>query len=160
MSALWRLLAAVLALALLVASGAVYWLHQELAQSRSRLASAQQAQAAAAAALQAERDLASQMETIGTNHEHAREQERQVAADVVADLESGAVRLRRQWQACEAARVSDSAAATAERDALARLRRRDQGDLVRIGRAADNQLRACQAVITAWRSAAQPEPRP
>lgn len=154
MSSLWRSLAGVLALALVAAGMALSWLHGELSQARARTASAEVARAASAAALRAERHLARQMEILGEEHEQERERAPQVAADVVADLQSGVVRLRRQWRACEAARVSDSAAAAAERDALAELRKRDQGDLVRIGREADQQLRACQAVITAWRTAA------
>lgn len=75
-----------------------------------------------------------------------------VPVAVVADVHAGDVRLRRQWAACEANRVSESAASAAECDALAELRATDRGDRVRVGRDADDQIRACQAVIGVCRS--------
>jgi len=89
---------------------------------------------------------------IGAKHEEDREAAEAVPAAVVADLRAGNVRLRRQWAACETNRVSESAASVAERDALAELRRKDQGDLVRVGRDADDHVRACQATVIADRS--------
>ena len=88
---------------------------------------------------------------IGAKHEQDREAAEAVPAAVVADLRAGNLQLRRQWAACETNRVSESAAGIAERDALAELRAKDQGDLVRIGRDADDQVEACQAVIKADR---------
>lgn len=84
---------------------------------------------------------------IGAKHEQDREAAEAVPAAVVADLRAGNLQLRRQWAACETSRVSESAAGIAERDALAELRAKDQGDLVRIGRDADDQVKACQAVV-------------
>jgi len=89
---------------------------------------------------------------IGAKHEQDREAAEAVPAAVVADLRAGNLQLRRQWAACETNRVSESAAGIAERDALAELRAKDQGDLVRAGRDADDQIRACQAVVIADRS--------
>lgn len=90
---------------------------------------------------------ADSLATIGAKHEEHRAAAEAVPAAVVADLRNGNLRLRRQWAACETRRVSESAASTAERDALAELRAKGQGDLVRVGRDADDQLRACQSVI-------------
>ncbi|WP_303748402.1 lysis system i-spanin subunit Rz [Stenotrophomonas pigmentata] len=84
---------------------------------------------------------------IGAKHEQDREAAEAVPAAVVADLRAGNLQLRRQWAACETNRVSESAAGIAERDALAELRAKDQGDLVRIGRDADDQVKACQASV-------------
>lgn len=89
---------------------------------------------------------------IGAKHEQDREAAEAVPAAVVADLRAGNLQLRRQWAACETNRVSESAAGIAERDALAELRAKDQGDLVRTGRDADDQLRACQAIVVEDRS--------
>lgn len=91
--------------------------------------------------------------TIGANHESARIAAQAVPAAVVADLRAGNVRLRNEWQGCKAGRLSDAATATAERDALAASRDALAGDLVRVGRDADDQLRACQAVVLADRAA-------
>ncbi|TDB26363.1 hypothetical protein ATCM_00985 [Stenotrophomonas sp. ATCM1_4] len=89
---------------------------------------------------------------IGAKHEEDRDAAEAVPAAVVADLRAGNLQLRRQWAACETNRVSESAAGAAERDALAELRAKDQGDLVRIGREADDQIRACQAVVRSDRN--------
>ncbi|WP_312914472.1 lysis system i-spanin subunit Rz [Stenotrophomonas sp.] len=93
---------------------------------------------------------------IGAKHEQDREAAGAVPAAVVADLRAGNLQLRRQWAACETNRVSESAAGTAERDALAELRAKDQGDLVRIGRDADDQVRACQETVEADRAEVVP----
>lgn len=87
------------------------------------------------------------MADIGAKHEEDREAAEAVPAAVVADLRAGNLQLRRQWAACETNCVSESAAGAAERDALAELRAKDQGDLVRIGRDADDQIEACQAIV-------------
>jgi hypothetical protein len=88
---------------------------------------------------------------IGAKHEEDREAAEAVPAAVVAGLRDGNLQLRRQWAACETNHVSESAAGAAERDALAELRAKDQGDLVRIGRDADDQVRACQVIVRADR---------
>lgn len=93
---------------------------------------------------------------IGAKHEQDREAAEAIPAAVVADLRAGNLQLRRQWAACETNRVSESAAGIAERDALAELRAKDQGDLVRIGRDADDQIGACQATVKADRAAVSP----
>lgn len=93
---------------------------------------------------------------IGAKHEEDREAAVAVPAAVVADLRAGNLQLRRQWAACETNRVSESAAGAAERDALAELRAKDQGDLVRVGRDADDQVRACQATVKADRAELTP----
>ncbi|HEY1036666.1 MAG TPA: hypothetical protein VGE09_16950, partial [Pseudoxanthomonas sp.] len=72
---------------------------------------------------------------------------------VVADLRAGNLRLRKEWAGCETQRLSDAAASAIERDALAASRDALAGDLVRVGRDADDQLRACQAVVQEDREA-------
>mgnify|MGYP000924401948 CR=1 FL=1 len=99
-----------------------------------------------------EHQQAETLATIGAKHEEDREAAEAVPAAVVADLRAGNLQLRRQWAACETNRVSESAAGIAERDALAELRAKDQGDLVRIGRDADDQVKACQATVNVDRS--------
>lgn len=93
---------------------------------------------------------------IGTQHEEDRRDAETVPAAVAADLRDGNLRLRREWQGCETQRLSDAAAAARERDALAASRDALAGNLVRVGRDADDQLRACQAVIRADREAINP----
>lgn len=91
-----------------------------------------------------EHQQADDLAAIGEKHEEDRAAAEAVPAAVVADLRAGNLQLRRQWAACETNRVSESAAGAAERNALADLRAKDQGDLVRIGRDADDQVEACR----------------
>ena len=100
-----------------------------------------------------EHKAADKMAEIGDKHEEDRTAAEAVPAAVVAELRAGNLRLRQQWQACDADRVSDLAAAATERHAAAVSREADFGNLVRAGRDADDQLRACQAVIQADREA-------
>lgn len=99
--------------------------------------------------LKTEQAQAKTLAAIGDKLEEDRTDAETVPAAVVADLRNGNLRLRKQWAACEASRLSDSPAAAVQRDAEAELRRADQGDLVRVGRDADDQLKACQAVVLA-----------
>lgn len=89
--------------------------------------------------------------TIGAKHEEDRAAAEAVPADVVADLRNGNVRLRQEWAGCETRLLSQAVASTIERDALAASREEAAGRIVRIGRDADDQLAACQAVIKADR---------
>lgn len=89
--------------------------------------------------------------TIGDTHEKDRAAAPALADAVVADLRSGALRLRNDLAACHTDLLSQTAAGTLERDAATQRREEFAGRVVRIGRDADDQLRACQAVIQADR---------
>jgi len=68
---------------------------------------------------------------------------------LVADLESGARRLRAHWQGCVATtELSRAAGAAAVADGGAELRAADSGRLARTGAEADAKVRALQAYIT------------
>lgn len=113
---------------------------------------AAQAQVAAEQGARAtEQSAAADLAEIGTRHEEDRTDAETVPAAVADDLRAGNLRLRREWAGCETRRLSDAAAAAVERDALAASRDEAAGRIVRIGRDADDQLRACQAVILADR---------
>lgn len=88
---------------------------------------------------------------IGAKHEEDRAAAPAVADAVVADLRSGALRLRNDLAACHTDILSQTAAGTLERDAATQRREEFASRVVRIGRDADDQLRACQAVIQAER---------
>jgi len=101
---------------------------------------------------------AGKLADIGETHEKDRNAAEAVPDAVVADLHAGNLRLRQQWQACDADRVSGAAAAATQRHAAAVSREADFGNLVRVGRDADDQLRACQAVVLADREASTAPP--
>ncbi|KIP87468.1 hypothetical protein SN15_01875 [Stenotrophomonas maltophilia] len=96
------------------------------------------------------------MATIGAKHEEDRGAAPAVADAVVADLRSGALRLRNDLAACHTDRLSQAAASAGQRDAAPDLGVTLAGPAVRIGRDADDQLRACQAVVAADRAEATP----
>jgi hypothetical protein len=66
---------------------------------------------------------------------------------VVAGLRAGTVRLRKQWQGCEADRVSATGSGSAEPDAAAADRAESAGRIVRAAREADEQIKALQDVL-------------
>jgi len=98
-----------------------------------------------------EHQLTAELANIGEHHAQQQHAAPAVEAGILADLRAGTLRLRREWQRCETDRVSDLAAATAERDAAAADRDALAAAIVRAGRDADQQLSACQAVIRAYR---------
>ncbi|MEN4951902.1 lysis system i-spanin subunit Rz [Stenotrophomonas sp. TWI819] len=91
------------------------------------------------------------MATIGAKHEEDRAAAEAVPAAVVAELHAGTVRLRHDLATCHTGRLSEAAAGAAQRDAPADLGVTVAGPAIGIGRDADDQLRACQAVIRADR---------
>lgn len=143
-------------LALLLYRGQAIKYRASADQVQAEVAAVRVELAAVRDVLTRERAAAESLSAIGDTHEQARSAAEAVPAAVVADLRAGNLRLRKQWQGCEASRMSDAAAAARERDALAQLRDEAAGRIVRIGRDADDQLRACQAVIEQYREIAAP----
>lgn len=119
----------------------------ELAESRQevKLLAGQVEAVQGARAL--EQNKGQELAKIGAKHEEDREAAAAVPATVVAGVRSGELRLRDGWASCETQRLSDATAAAAERDEAAQRRAEFAGAVVRVGRDADDQLRACQAVI-------------
>lgn len=89
---------------------------------------------------------------IGAKHEEDRAAAQAVPDAVVAELRAGTVRLRHDLATCHTDRLSQTAAGAVERDAATQRREEFAGRVVRIGKDADDQLRACQAVIAADRA--------
>ena len=104
------------------------------------------------AARDTEHKQAEALADIGAKHEEDRQTAQAVPDAVVADLRSGALKLRDGWASCETQRLTEAAAGTRERDAGTQRREEFAGRIVRIGRDADDQLRACQAVVAADRA--------
>lgn len=100
----------------------------------------------------AERIQAESMAKIGEEHEQDRREAEAVPDAVVAELRAGTLRLRNDLATCHTARLSEAAASASQRDENAQLRAEIAGDLVRVGRDADDQIRACQAVVAADRA--------
>ncbi len=88
---------------------------------------------------------------IGAKHEEDRRAAEAVPVAVVADLRTGNLQLRDDLATCNTARLSAAVAGAVERDAGAQLRAEVAGAVVQVGRDADDQVRAAQAVIEADR---------
>lgn len=85
---------------------------------------------------------------IGAKHEEDRQAAQAVPDAVVADLRNGVLKLRNDLATCHTDRLSEAAAGAVQRDAPAQLRAEVAGAAIRITRDADDQLRACQAVVS------------
>ncbi|UXA66023.1 hypothetical protein [Xanthomonas prunicola] len=123
----------------------------EGAASEQKAGTALGALAGEQAARATEHQQAETLSSIGEKHEQDRETAQAVPDAVVAELRSGALKLRDGWASCETQRLTEASAGAAERDAAAERRDEFAGSVVRVGRDADDQLRACQAVVAADR---------
>ncbi|WP_121040197.1 lysis system i-spanin subunit Rz [Stenotrophomonas rhizophila] len=103
-------------------------------------------------ARQVEHTQGHRMATIGAKYEEDRAAAETVPAAVVAELRAGTVRLRHDLATCHTGRLSEAAPGAVQRDAPADLGVTVAGPAIGIGRDADDQLRACQAVIAADRA--------
>ena len=119
----------------------------DLAESRQAAQQAQAETKAVESARATEHEQADKLAEIGAKHEEDRAAAPAVADAVVADLRADRLRLRREWAGCETQRLSEASAAAVERDAATERREQLAGEIVRIGRDADDHVRACQAVI-------------
>ena len=122
----------------------------DLAESRQQAAQLTGQVEAVQGARQAEQAQGQALADIGAKHEEDRQAAEAVPAAVVADLRADVLRLRQHWAGCETRALSEAAAGAVERDALAELRAEAAGAVVRVGRDADDHIRACHAVIAEY----------
>ncbi|WP_369913895.1 hypothetical protein AB8810_12770 [Xanthomonas sp. NCPPB 3005] len=149
-----------LTLAVFVAwTGVAFWAGREWRDRSADLATSQQQTAAAqgeakaqAGAREIEHTQGQVLADIGVKHEEDRTAAQAVPAAVVAGVRDGSLQLRDDLATCSTSLLSQAVAGTLERDAHAQLRAEVAGDLVRLTRDADDQLRAAQAVILADRA--------
>lgn len=142
-----------------VAMALSFWAGWSWRGDRAEGAEARQQEGASAAVVEQvnkvrviEHTQADTMATIGAKHEEDRAAAETVPAAVVAELRAGTVRLRHDLATCHTGRLSEAAAGAVQRDAPADLGVTVAGPAIGIGRDADDQLRACQAVIAADRA--------
>lgn len=122
----------------------------EVREARTELKQSKVEAKAADEARAKERSQSDAMAKIGEKHELDRQAAEGVADSVVADLRAGNYRLRNELASCETSRLSSAAASASERDAGAISREEIAAAAVRIARDADDQLRACQAVVRTY----------
>ncbi|WP_435014683.1 hypothetical protein [Xanthomonas arboricola] len=131
----------------------------ETVEAKAGAATGKQALQVEQAARATEHKHAEVLAYIGAKHEEDRQAAQAVPDAVVADLRNGALKLRDGWASCETQRLTEAAAGTRERDAGTQRREEFAGRIVRIGRDADDQLRACQAVVLVDRGLPPPRQR-
>lgn len=137
-------------LSLLAAFGAGWQWKGDRAEVRETRTELKQSKAETKAVEQArsvEHQRNERLHEIGTQYEAKRSENESLPSAVLADLRAGNIRLRDGWASCETKRLSESVASTSERDAATQRREEFASRVVRIGRDADDQLRACQAVV-------------
>lgn len=116
----------------------------EAVQAQEKLATAQTA--AVAQARKKEREWQAQVDAIAARYEQEKANAEETHARVVADLESGAARLRAHWQGCIATgELSRATAAAAGADDADKLRAEGAGDLVRTVAQCEAHVRGLQA---------------
>jgi hypothetical protein len=156
MSAIYRW--ACIALALLAIAAGMLAMHfrGSLAVSRALQHRAEERAAqldanlkASEAARAKEHEQASQFQAIAQQYEQDKTDAQAKADRTIADLRAGTVRLRSQWQGCQARGVSAAPASASQPDADAQLRSKGASDLVRIAAEADAQIRGLQAALKA-----------
>jgi len=147
---------ALLSVAMIASFGAGWWWRGDRADAAE---ARQQADTAAAAVQQVndtratEHHQAEELAAIGETHEKDRAAAEAVPAAVAAELRDGSLQLRHDLAACNTSLLSQAAASAGQRDAPADLGVTLAGPAIGIGRDADDQLRACQAVIMSDRGA-------
>ncbi|MFC6838605.1 hypothetical protein [Xanthomonas theicola] len=115
-------------------------------------AAAQGEATAQASAREIEHKQADTMADIGVKHEEDRTAAQAVPAAVVAGVRDGSLQLRDDLATCSTSLLSQGVAGAVERDAHAQLRAEVAGAVVQVGRDADDQVHAAQAVIAADRA--------
>ncbi|WP_108767926.1 lysis system i-spanin subunit Rz [Stenotrophomonas sp. SAU14A_NAIMI4_5] len=119
----------------------------EGSEALSQVATGKQALQVEQQARAVEHQQADEMAAIGAKHEEDRTAAQAVPAAVVADLRDGRLQLRDDLATCSTSLLSQAVAGAVERDQAAQLRAEVAGAVVQVGRDADDQVRACQAVI-------------
>jgi hypothetical protein len=74
------------------------------------------------------------------------------AANVIADLRAGTVRLQNRWAGCEAHRRADAAGVARQRDAAATDREESASRIVRAADECDAQVRGLQEILISERA--------
>ncbi|USJ00869.1 lysis system i-spanin subunit Rz [Xanthomonas prunicola] len=128
----------------------------ETAVATSKAATGKQALQVEQAARAVEHKQAEVLADIGAKHENDRQAAQAVPDAVVADLRSGVLQLRNDLATCSTDLLSRSVTGAIERDAHAQLRGEVAGAFVQVGRDADDQVDACQAVVAADRAEVMP----
>lgn len=120
----------------------------EIADLHARIATAHAA--AETEARRIEHRWRNELDEIEARYEKEKTDAEQAHFRVVADLESGAARLRAYWQGCQAtADLSAAATAAWRADELARLREQAAARIVRVGVECDAHVRGLQSVVRA-----------
>ena len=151
-----RILAAVILALLAALVVQTARLHSAQMQAVTLRLDAEQARLdATTTARHAEQRLASAANAAAEQYEKGKQDAKDAADSVIAGLNAGTLKLRREWAGCETQRLSDAATATREFDAAEQRRAESAARIVRAADECDAQVRGLQAVVIAWRDRVQ-----
>ena len=125
------------------------WDHRYTRWQRERLEASQSLAQAVTQQREMERRHVVEMAEIGARYEQDKAAAEALELDVVNGLRTGAVRLRRSWTRCER-QLSQTSTTPGKRHAPTPDRATLTAALVRAGRDADDQIRACQATVRSY----------
>ncbi len=149
-----RILAAVilaLLAALAVQTTRLHWAQMQVVTLRL---DAEQARLdATTTARYAEQRIAAAAAQAAEQYEKGKQDAQDAADSVIAGLNAGTLKLRREWAGCETQRLSDAATATRELDAAIASRNDRTGRIVRAADECDSQVSGLQALVRADRGA-------
>ena len=123
-----------------------WWDQQQRAWLREKLAASQAVEQAVTRQREMERRHAVEMAAIGERYEQDKAAAQSLELDVLNGLRTGTVRLRQAWTRCQQ-QLSQTSATPSKRDASPSDRATLAAAVIRAGRDADNQIKACQAMI-------------
>lgn len=124
----------------------------ELAEAKGHIVDANKMVKAVEQARAAEHQQNERLHEIGTNYEAKRSENESLPSNVAGAIRDGSLQLRDDLATCHTQLLSEATASAIQRDEAAQLRAEVAGALVQVGADADDQLRACQAVVLADRT--------
>ena len=119
----------------------------EVRETRTELKQAKAETKAVEQARSVEHQKNERLHEIGTQYEAKRSENESLPSTVVAQLNDGTLQLRDDLATCHTQLLSEATASAIQRDEAAQLRAEVAGALVQVGADADDQIRACQAVV-------------
>jgi len=123
----------------------------DLAETRTELKQSKAETKAVEQARSVEHQKNERLHEIGAAYEAKRSENESLPSTVAGAIRDGSLQLRDDLATCHTQLLSEATASAIQRDEAAQLRAEVAGALVQVGADADDQLRACQAVVLADR---------
>lgn len=119
----------------------------ELAEAKDHIEQSHKMVEAVEQARSVEHQRNERLHEIGTQYEAKRSENESLPSTVAGAIRDGSLQLRDDLATCHTQLLSEATAGAIQRDEAAQLRAEVAGAIVQVGADADDQLRACQAVV-------------